>query len=131
MRALEALVHPLVEAARSRFLSDAAARGEPLVVLDVPLLYETGLDGQCDAVAVVSTRDTERQRARVLARPGMSAAKLDGILARQLPDEEKRRRAAFVLDTACSLEETREAVTRLVSELRTTRGAGAGARQVS
>ncbi len=118
MKRLEGIVHPLVSDARSRFLRDAAARGEPLAVLDVPLLYETGLDAACDAVAVVSTCDAEAQRSRVLSRPGMSASKLDGILARQLPDEEKRRRAAFIIDTACTLEQTYEAVARLVLELR-------------
>ena len=118
LRRLEALVHPLVAAARARFLADAAAAGAPLVVLDVPLLYETGGEGACDAVAVVSTRDDALQRERVLARPGMSAAKLDGILARQLPDAEKRARATHVIDTACSREDTRRAVAALVAACR-------------
>ena len=117
MRALEAIVHPLVSASRAQFLASAAEAGERLVVLDVPLLYETGGDAACDAVAVVSTRDAALQRARVLARPQMTAAKLDGILARQLPDADKCARAAFVIDTACAAEQTRLAVEELVRTL--------------
>ena len=119
MRALEAIVHPLVAASRSQFLADAAEAGERLVVLDVPLLYESGVDAVCDAVAVVSTGDPAVQRARVLARPGMSQAKLEAILARQLPDAEKRARAAFVIDTACSPDETRRAVAAIAERCRT------------
>lgn len=118
MRRLEGVVHPLVSQHRTRFLRAAADRGDPLAVLDVPLLYETGLERACDAVAVVSTRDAEVQRARVLARPAMTPAKLEGILARQLPDEEKCRRADYVIHTGCSLEETRRAVVALVETLR-------------
>jgi dephospho-CoA kinase len=118
MRALETIVHPLVAASRTRFLAAAAEAGEPLVVLDVPLLYETGGDAACDAVAVVSTRDAAVQRARVLARPNMTAAKLDGILARQVPDADKCARATYVLDTACAPEETRRAVAELVARCR-------------
>ena len=118
MRALEAIVHPLVAASRSKFLAEAAAAGERLVVLDVPLLYESGVDAVCDAVAVVSTGDPAVQRSRVLARPGMTEAKLDAILARQLPDAEKRARAAFVIDTACTPSETRRAVTAIAERCR-------------
>jgi dephospho-CoA kinase len=121
MRALEAIVHPLVAASRAQFLDAAAAAGESLVVLDVPLLYETGVDSVCDAVAVVSTRDTAVQRARVLARPGMTADKLDGILARQLPDAEKCARAAFVVNTACAPEQTRQEVRSVVERCRAKR----------
>lgn len=95
---LEALVHPLVSAAKRRWLAAQAAAGQPLVVLDIPLLYETGAERECDAVAVVSA-PADAQRARALARPGMTAAKLDAILARQVPDADKRRRADFVIDT--------------------------------
>jgi dephospho-CoA kinase len=116
LRLLESLVHPLVERRRVDFLARAASLGTRLAVLDVPLLYETGLDAQCDAVAVVSA-GAEAQRSRVLARPGMSEAKLDSILARQLPDAEKRRRADVLIETGCSLEETRAAVEALVRRL--------------
>lgn len=103
LRRLEALVHPLVAAEKARWLRAQAAAGQPLVVLDVPLLFETGGQAQCDAVAVVSAPAAE-QRRRALARPGMTPDKLDAILARQVPDEEKRRRADFVIDTVKGLE---------------------------
>lgn len=99
MARLEAIVHPLVTRAREAFLARARAAGAPLAVLDVPLLLETGGERSCDAVCVV-TAPAEVQRARVLARPGMTHEKLAGILARQVPDEEKRRRAHFVVDTS-------------------------------
>lgn len=123
---LEAIVHPLVRQEKRRFVATAAAAGADLVVLDVPLLYETGAEAQCDAVAVVSAPEAA-QRARVLARPGMSADKLDGILARQMPDAEKRARADFVIDTGVSLEETKRAVAALVDGLRGRQGRAAAA----
>lgn len=95
---LETIVHPLVREREQMFLEDAQAAGVPLAVLDVPLLYETGLDAALDAVIVVSA-SVEAQRERALMRPGMTPEKLEQILARQLPDEEKRRRAHFVVDT--------------------------------
>lgn len=95
---LEAIVHPLVAAARAEFLAAARAESAPAVILDIPLLFETGGEKQVDVVVVVSA-PPEIQRARVLARPGMTEAKLDIILSRQLPDTEKRRRADFVVDT--------------------------------
>jgi dephospho-CoA kinase len=95
---LEAIVHPLVRERERRFLQAAFAAGAEVAVLDVPLLYETGLDTALDAVIVVSA-GAEAQRERVLARPGMTVAKFDHILSRQMPDEEKRRRAHFVVDT--------------------------------
>lgn len=95
---LEAIVHPLVREREVAFLRDAAASGAAVAVLDVPLLYETGLDAALDAVIVVSAC-AEAQRERALMRPGMTAEKLDQLLARQMPDEEKRRRAHFVVDT--------------------------------
>ncbi len=95
---LEAAVHPLVAADRAAFVADAAARGAPVVVLDIPLLFETGGETGVDATVVV-TAPAEVQRARVLARPGMTPAQLDAILARQMPDAEKRRRATHVIET--------------------------------
>ena len=99
LRRLEAIVHPLVRRVQRAFLRRAAARGERLVVLDIPLLFEVGLAAQCDAVVVV-TAPAYLQRARVLSRPGMTAETLAGILANQLPDGEKRRRAGFVVPTS-------------------------------
>lgn len=109
---LEALIHPAVALEREAFL--AAHPGAPLVVLDIPLLFETAARGDVDKVAVVSA-PAEVQRARVLGRPGMTASKLDRILARQMPDEEKRARADFVIETGTSLDETRRAVRRIVA----------------
>ena len=88
---IEALVHPLVAADRAGFIANAEARGDPLVLLDIPLLFETGSDAQMDATLVVTTLP-EVQRARVLARPGMTKALFDTLLAKQLPDAEKRGR---------------------------------------
>ena len=111
-RKLEAIVHPAVAAARAAFLDQH--RGAPLVVLDIPLLFEAGtLDG-IDKVAVVSAPEPV-QRRRVLARPGMTEAKLDSILARQLPDAEKRARADFVIPTGRSFEETKASVRSIIA----------------
>jgi dephospho-CoA kinase len=99
LRKLEAIVHPLVSDAKVRFLSDAQARGAEVVVLDIPLLFETGGDQRVDAVVVVSAPG-DVQRQRVLKRPGMTADKLDALLARQMADSEKRQRADFVVDTS-------------------------------
>lgn len=120
---LNAIVHPLVEAERKRWLESALAKGERLAVLDVPLLFETGGDATVDAVAVASA-PADAQRARVLARPGMTEQKFEGILSRQMPDAEKRSRADFVIDTGVGLEETEAHVGALVSGLRGRRGAG-------
>ena len=109
---LEALVHPAVAGEREAFLAAHAAA--PLVVLDIPLLFEAGGSSGVDRIAVVSA-PAEVQRGRVLERPGMTAAKLDLILARQLPDAEKRARADFVIPTGTSFEETRRAVRRIVA----------------
>ena len=98
LRRLEEIVHPLVRAEEEVFLKRAHTGGALLTVLDIPLLFETGGAVRLDAVVVVTT-SAERQRARVLARPGMSEAKLDAILAKQMPDVEKRRRAHFLVDT--------------------------------
>jgi dephospho-CoA kinase len=112
LRRLEELVHPAVAREREAFI--AAHAEAPLVLLDIPLLFEAGGWKDVDKVAVVSAPE-EVQRARVLARAGMTPQKLDSILARQLPDREKRARADFVIDTGAPLEETRRAVRRIVA----------------
>jgi len=111
---LEAIVHPAVRAAREAFLIEHG--GAPLVVFDIPLLYEKGGVEEVDAVLVVSA-PPQVQRERVLARPGMTAERFAQILALQLPDAEKRARADYVVDTGCSLEQTRAAVAALVDKL--------------
>jgi dephospho-CoA kinase len=112
LRLLESLIHPAVAREREAFL--AAHADAELVLLDIPLLFEAGGWKDVDKVAVVSAPE-EVQRERVLARAGMTPQKLDAILARQLPDREKRARADFVIDTSTSLEETRRAVRRIVA----------------
>ncbi|HEX8302127.1 dephospho-CoA kinase [Sphingomonas sp.] len=116
---LEALVHPAVAQSRAAFL--AANQRAPLVVLDIPLLFETGGWEKADKVAVVSA-PAEVQRARVLARPGMTGARFEAILAKQLPDAEKRARADFVIDTGEPLEATRAQIDRLIACLAGPRG---------
>ena len=111
---LEAIVHPAVRAARRDFLREH--EGVRLVVLDIPLLFEKGGAGEVDAIAVVSA-PPEAQRARVLARPGMTAERFEDVLALQLPDAEKRARADYVIDTGAPLNETRRQVARLVEKL--------------
>ena len=98
MARLEAIVHPLVQAAEDSFLQRARKAGAPLVVLDIPLLFETGAEQRCDAVVVV-TAPADVQRQRVLARPGMTPERFEAILTRQLPDSEKRRRAHVLIET--------------------------------
>ena len=113
LRRLETIVHPLVAAARARFLRRYRRRA--LVVLDIPLLFERGAAG-CDLVAVVSA-PADVQRARVLARPGMTPDKLDAILARQVPDARKRQLADVVIPTGGTLTATRRSVAKLVTTL--------------
>ena len=115
LRRLEAIVHPLVRASRDAFLAEARARNEPVAVLDVPLLFETGVERDCDRVVVVSAPETV-QKARVLARPGMTEDQFSAILAKQLPDAEKRRRADWVVDTGGGLDAARDAVRRIVAD---------------
>jgi dephospho-CoA kinase len=103
LAALEAIVHPAVQAARERFVAEHAEA--PALLFDIPLLFETGQSGGFDKVVVVSA-PAEVQRRRVLARSGMSSAKLDAILGRQMPDEEKRKRADFVIETGGELSTT-------------------------
>lgn len=109
---IEAVVHPLVAADRAAFIAECDA---PLVLLDMPLLFETGADKMMDATLVV-TVPAETQRARVLARPGMSEAQLETILSRQMPDAEKRARATYVIETL-SLDATRAAVRNLIAQI--------------
>jgi len=106
---LEAIVHPLVRASTDRFLAESAARGSEVVLLDVPLLFEAGLDCRCDAIVVVSA-PAEIQRQRAFERPGMSEEKFAAILAKQMPDDEKRKRADFVLDSSGSFDHARRQV---------------------
>jgi len=116
LKSLEAIVHPLVRARISRFLEDAAAAGAKLAVVDIPLLYERGVDWGLDAVAVTVV-DKAEQRRRALARPGMTVEKLNAILARQMPQAEKRARADYILDTGTSIDSTRADVAALVGKL--------------
>jgi dephospho-CoA kinase len=106
---LEAIVHPLVGVARDKFLAEAQARGVPVVVLDIPLLFEIGGSSNCDAVVVVSA-PAEVQRSRALARPGMTGEKFASLLAKQMPDAEKRARADFIVDSSQSLDHARAQV---------------------
>ena len=123
LQRLEGLVHPAVAEARGRFLERAAAAGRRLVMVDVPLLFETGAEANVDLVIVVSAPE-EVQRQRVLSRAGMNEAKLTAILSRQMPDAEKRRRAHFVIDTRGRLELTRAVVSQFMRSV----GAMAGGR---
>jgi dephospho-CoA kinase len=109
LQRLEAIVHPLVQEAERRLLAEAAATGEKIAVLDIPLLFETGGDRRVDAVVVVSA-PPDVQRARVLERPGMTIEKLESILSKQMPDAEKRRRADFVVDSSQGFESARAQV---------------------
>ena len=118
MKRLEAIVHPLVAEIRNRFLEQAAAGGAKLAVLDIPLLYETGGEKLCDHVVVV-TAPQEVQRARVLARPEMNEEKFQAILAKQVPDAEKRKRADFIIDTSLGFEAARQQVEAIISKLTT------------
>jgi len=116
IRRLEAIVHPLVGAEREKFLAAAAAGGAPFAVLDIPLLFEGRNRAAYDAVIVVSA-PAAAQRARVLARPGMTDEKFAAILARQVPDAEKRARADYVIDTGLPLAETETQVRDVVRAL--------------
>ena len=109
LQRLEAIVHPLVQEAERRLLAEAAATGDKIAVLDIPLLFETGGDRRVDAVVVVSA-PPDVQRARVLERPGMTIEKLESILSKQMPDAEKRRRADFVVDSSQGFESARAQV---------------------
>ena len=116
LKRLEAVVHPLVGESRKVFFEAAAAVNAPLVILDIPLLYETGGERNVAAVIVVSAPEAV-QRERVMARADMTAEKLDAILARQLPDAEKRARADIVIDTSKGLDSAREQVRAAIAKL--------------
>lgn len=120
--ALEKIVHPLVRQAQIDFRSRAEAEGADIAVLDIPLLYETGGEARVEKVVVVSA-PADVQRKRVLQRPGMTEEKLDAILAKQLPDPEKRARADFVIETDRGLDDAMQQVKALVETLRTSMAA--------
>jgi dephospho-CoA kinase len=115
---LEAIVHPLVQDAERRLIAEARARGEKVAVLDIPLLFESGADRRVDAVVVVSA-PPDVQSARVLERPGMTVEKLEAILARQMPDAEKRARADFVVDTSQGFDAARAQVRAILAAVAT------------
>lgn len=117
LKRLEAILHPAVGVARKKFLDDCLERGQKLVLLDVPLLLETGGDEACDYTLVMSA-PPEVQRARVLKREGMTEERLAAITAQQMPDAEKRARADFVISTDRPKEETLEEISNLVENLR-------------
>ena len=116
LKKLEAIVHPLVRAAREKFLAEAEEKSAPVVLLDVPLLFETGGHGQVDKVVVVSA-PPEIQRERVLERPEMTEEKFEAIMERQMPDSEKRSHADFVIDTSQGIEAAREQVRAILKGL--------------
>jgi dephospho-CoA kinase len=116
IKQLEQIVHPMLGASRQKFLDDAERSGAPVVVMDIPLLFETGGEKRVDAVVVVST-DPSTQRERILARGTMTSEALDAILARQLPDAEKRKRADFVVDTSHGLDPVRMAIRDILAEV--------------
>jgi len=115
IKRLEQIVHPMLGASRQKFLDDAERSGAAVAVVDVPLLFETGGEKRVDAVVVVTTTP-ELQRQRILARDNMTSEKLDAILARQLPDAEKRRRADFVVDTSDGLDPVRQRIRDILDE---------------
>jgi dephospho-CoA kinase len=115
IKRLEQIVHPMLGASRQKFLDDAEQSGAPIAVVDVPLLFETGGEKRVDAVVVVTTTP-EIQRQRILARDNMTSEKLDAILARQLPDAEKRRRADFVVDTSHGIDPVRARIRDILNE---------------
>lgn len=117
LKKLESLVHPLVAAERDAFLAGVEARGEPIAVLDIPLLFETGAEKEMDALVVASAPE-EVQRARALSRPGMTAEKFHSLSARQMPDVEKRARAHFVVVTDRGVEHARSQVKMILSAVR-------------
>jgi dephospho-CoA kinase len=118
IKRLEQIVHPMVAAASAKFLAEAERNGAPVAVLDVPLLFETGGDRRCDAVVVVSA-SPELQRTRAFERPDMTEDKFRAILGKQMPDDEKRRRADFVVDTSQGFEHARAQVRDILKRVRT------------
>ncbi|WP_213286627.1 dephospho-CoA kinase [Bradyrhizobium sp. sGM-13] len=116
IKQLEQIVHPMLGASRQKFLDEAERSGAPVVVMDIPLLFETGGEKRVDAVVVVTT-DPKTQRERILARGTMTSEALDAILARQLPDAEKRKRADFVVDTSYGLDLVRARIRDILAEV--------------
>jgi dephospho-CoA kinase len=117
LQQLESIIHPLVRAEQDRFRREAEASGAPIAVLDIPLLFETGGDRRTDAVVVV-TAPAEVQRARLLERPGMTVEKIDAMLARQMPDAEKRKLADFLIDTSRGFDTARADVKKILNQIR-------------
>jgi dephospho-CoA kinase len=118
LKRLEAIVHPLVRQSETKFLEAARARGESIVVLDIPLLYETGGEKRVDAVVVV-TAPADIQRKRVMERPGMTPDKFAGLLEKQVPDAQKRARADFIVDSGHGVEPAREQMRQILREVAT------------
>jgi dephospho-CoA kinase len=121
---LESIVHPLVAKARDAFIAEAEARGAPVILLDVPLLFETGGERHCDAVVVVSA-PLDIQRRRAFERPGMTEEKFAALVGKQVPDAEKRRRADFIVDSSQSFDHARAQVRdilRAIAKMRESRG---------
>jgi dephospho-CoA kinase len=116
IRQLEQIVHPMLRSYHQKFLEDAERSGAPVAVMDVPLLFETGGEKRVDAVVVVTT-SPENQRERILARGTMTPEAFDSILARQLPDAEKRKRADFIVDTSHGLEPVRAQIRDILAEV--------------
>jgi dephospho-CoA kinase len=117
---LESIIHPLVSASRNKFLAEAQTGGASVVVVDIPLLFETDAQSQCDAVVVVSA-PAEAQRRRALDRTGMTEQKFAALLAKQLPDAEKRRRADFVVDSSQDFDHTRAQIRDILRTVATMR----------
>jgi dephospho-CoA kinase len=115
MKRLEQIVHPMLGASRQKFLHDAEQSGASVAVVDIPLLFETGGEKRVDAVVVVTTTP-EIQRQRILERDNMTGEKLDALLARQLPDAEKRKRADFVVDTSHGLDPVRARIRDILDQ---------------
>ena len=116
-RKLESILHPLVINSQKRFLADLAQKEVALAVLDIPLLYETGAEKRVDRVIVVSA-PAHIQKQRVMARPGMTEEKFAAILAAQMPDADKRKRADFIVETGNGMEETRQELARIITLLK-------------
>lgn len=119
---LEAIIHPMVGEERAAFFAEAEAAAAPFVVLDIPLLFETGGNKACDKI-VVASAPADVQRERVLARPGMSAEKFDQILLRQTPDADKRAGADYIVDTSQGFDPAREQVAAIIADLKEQAGA--------
>ncbi|MBO6507211.1 MAG: dephospho-CoA kinase [Roseibium sp.] len=116
MKRLEKIVHPLVREEERKFLKAAQADNQPFVLMDIPLLFETGAENRVDVIVVV-TADAAIQKERVLARPGMNAERFQAILDKQMPDAEKRRRADFLIDTGQGIEAAEKRVTEILETL--------------